>query len=100
MMIIMKPNATPEQIEHVIQHIREAGLNVHLSQGVEATVIGAVGEAHSIPTERFEGLDGVEALHSRSSLPHDSFIQRTPFSLSTASKLAGVRLSLSPGRAQ
>ncbi len=62
MMIIMKPNATPEQIEHVIQHIKEAGLNVHLSQGVEATVIGAVGEAHSIPTERFEGLDGVEVV--------------------------------------
>jgi 3-deoxy-7-phosphoheptulonate synthase len=62
MMIIMKSNATPEQIEHVIQHIREAGLSVHLSQGVEATVIGAVGEAHGIPTERFEGLDGVEAV--------------------------------------
>ncbi|MEW6402867.1 MAG: 3-deoxy-7-phosphoheptulonate synthase [Chloroflexota bacterium] len=62
MMIIMKPNATPEQIEHVIQQIKDAGLNVHLSQGVEATVIGAVGEAHSIPAERFEGLDGVEAV--------------------------------------
>ena len=62
MMIIMKPNATPQQIEHVIQHIKETGLNVHLSQGVEATVIGAIGEAHDIPVERFEGLDGVEAV--------------------------------------
>lgn len=62
MMIIMKPNATPQQVEHVIEHIKAAGLNVHISQGVEATVIGAVGEAHSIPAERFEGLDGVEAV--------------------------------------
>jgi 3-deoxy-7-phosphoheptulonate synthase len=62
MMIIMKSNATPQQIEHVIQHIKEAGLNVHLSQGVEATVIGAIGEAHDIPIERFEGLDGVETV--------------------------------------
>ena len=35
-------------------------MTVHLSQGVEATIIGAIGETHSIPTERFEGLDGVE----------------------------------------
>ena len=62
MMIIMKPNATPQQIEHVIQHVKETGLNVHISQGVEATVIGAVGEAHDIPVERFEGLGGVEAV--------------------------------------
>ena len=60
MMIIMKANATPQQVEHVIEHVKAAGLNVHLSQGVEATIIGAIGEAHSIPTELFEGLDGVE----------------------------------------
>ncbi|MBI5839075.1 MAG: 3-deoxy-7-phosphoheptulonate synthase [Chloroflexi bacterium] len=60
MMIIMKTNATPQQVEHVIEHVKAAGLNVHLSQGVEATIIGAIGEAHSIPTELFEGLDGVE----------------------------------------
>jgi 3-deoxy-7-phosphoheptulonate synthase len=58
----MKANATPEQVEHVIEHIKAAGLNVHLSQGVEATIIGAIGETHDIPTERFEGLDGVEAV--------------------------------------
>jgi len=62
MMIIMKSNATPQQVEHVIEQIKAAGLNVHISQGVEATVIGAVGEAHSIPAERFEGLEGVEAV--------------------------------------
>jgi 3-deoxy-7-phosphoheptulonate synthase len=60
MMIIMKANATPQQVEAVIASIKVAGLNVHLSQGVEATIIGAIGETHSIPTERFEGMDGVE----------------------------------------
>src|SRR5512145_2660066 len=62
MMIIMKANATPQQVENVIQQIKSEGLAVHLSQGVEATIIGAIGETHSIPTERFEGLDGVEAV--------------------------------------
>ena len=60
MMIIMKANATPQQVEHVIEEIKQAGLSVHLSQGIEQTVIGAIGETHNIPVDRFEGLDGVE----------------------------------------
>ena len=60
MMIIMKANATPQQVEHVIEHIKAAGLAAHLSQGVEATIIGAIGETHNIPTDQFEVLDGVE----------------------------------------
>lgn len=60
MLIVMKPNCTPQQVEHVIEQIKEAGLAAHLSQGVEATVIGAIGETHDIPTERFEVLDGVD----------------------------------------
>ena len=62
MMIIMKTNATPQQVEAVIARIKAEGLSVHLSQGVEATIIGAIGETHSIPTDRFEGLDGVEVV--------------------------------------
>jgi 3-deoxy-7-phosphoheptulonate synthase len=58
----MKANATPQQVETVIAKIKAEGLSVHLSQGVEATIIGAIGETHSIPTDRFEGLDGVEAV--------------------------------------
>jgi len=56
----MKSNATPQEVEAVIASVKAAGLNVHLSQGVEATIVGAIGETHSIPMERFEGLDGVD----------------------------------------
>jgi 3-deoxy-7-phosphoheptulonate synthase len=62
MMIIMKSNATPQEVEHVIEHIKAAGLAPHLSQGVNATVIGAIGDTHDIPTDIFEVLDGVEAV--------------------------------------
>ena len=62
MMIIMKGNATPQQVEAVIERVKAAGLNVHLSQGVEATIIGAIGETHNIPTDLFEGLEGVETV--------------------------------------
>ena len=33
---------------------------VHLSQGIEATIIGAIGETHNLATEQFEVLDGVD----------------------------------------
>jgi len=79
----MKANATPQQVEAVIARVKAEGLSVHLSQGVEATIIGAIGETHSIPTDRFEGLDGVEVvqritqpykLASRQFHPEDSII--------------------------
>src|ERR1700690_2167593 len=60
MMIIMKANATPQQVEHVIEEIKQAGLSAHISQGIEQTVLGAIGETHNIPVDRFECLDGVE----------------------------------------
>ncbi len=62
MMIIMKPGATPQQAQAVIEKVKSVGLSVHFSQGVEATVIGAIGETHNIPVEPFEGLEGVEAV--------------------------------------
>ena len=62
MMIIMKSNATPQDVERVIEKVEAVGLSVHLSQGVEATIIGAIGETHSIPTDQFEVLDGVDAV--------------------------------------
>ncbi|MCJ7434598.1 MAG: 3-deoxy-7-phosphoheptulonate synthase [Anaerolineales bacterium] len=89
MMIIMKANATPQQVGAVIEQVKSAGLNVHLSQGVEATIIGAIGETHNIPADRFEVLEGVETvqritqpykLASRQFHPEDSIIPMNGFS--------------------
>ena len=62
MMIIMHPGATQEQIDHVIEHIEEQGLSPHPIYGVEQTIVGAVGESHTIPTSAFETLAGVMAV--------------------------------------
>jgi 3-deoxy-7-phosphoheptulonate synthase len=43
MIVNMKPDATPEQIEHVIERIKECGFQPHVIRGSERTVIGAVG---------------------------------------------------------
>jgi 3-deoxy-7-phosphoheptulonate synthase len=43
MIISMKPDATPEQIDHVCERIREFGYKVHSIQGEERVVIGVIG---------------------------------------------------------
>jgi len=62
MIITMHPGATKEQISHVIEHIEEQHLLAHPIYGVEQTIIGAVGESHSVPTSVFETLSGVMAV--------------------------------------
>jgi 3-deoxy-7-phosphoheptulonate synthase len=59
MMIIMQPGATKEQVDHVIVHIEEHNLSAHTIVGVGQTIIGAVGESHTVPNSAFETLPGV-----------------------------------------
>ena len=44
MIILLKINATQEQIDHVTEWIASIGYKPHLSQGVERTLIGAIGD--------------------------------------------------------
>ena len=44
MIIVMSPDATPEQVEKVNDTIRELGYTPHEISGVERKVIGAVGD--------------------------------------------------------
>ena len=45
MIVNMSDNATEQQIEHIIQRIREAGFNPHVTRGTERTIVAAVGSA-------------------------------------------------------
>jgi len=44
MIILMKKNVTQEQVDHVIEWITSVGYKPHISQGVERTLIGAIGD--------------------------------------------------------
>src|SRR6476646_7841243 len=46
MIVNMAGTATPEQINHVIDRIRECGFQAHVINGEERTVIGAVGNSN------------------------------------------------------
>ena len=43
MIVNMSRNATQEQIDHVVERIKECGFQPHVIRGAERTVIGAVG---------------------------------------------------------
>jgi 3-deoxy-7-phosphoheptulonate synthase len=59
-MIIMKTDATQEQIDRVIQEINKYGLRADVSKGEYKTVIGLVGDERRIPFAHFASLPGVK----------------------------------------
>jgi 3-deoxy-7-phosphoheptulonate synthase len=64
MIIVMHADATDAQIEAVAQRIREHGLDINVSRGIERTLVGAIGDERKLNQELFETMPGVEqALH-------------------------------------
>ncbi len=62
LLIVMGPGATPDQTEHVVARLAEAGVAARVSRGREATVIGAIGERDllaSLPLEAYPGVHQV-----------------------------------------
>ena len=62
MMIVMKEEATPEQIEAVIRRVESVGAKAHVSEGELVTVIGAIGDRDHVANLGLEGADGVDHL--------------------------------------
>jgi 3-deoxy-7-phosphoheptulonate synthase len=58
----MKSGHTQAQLDHVVEQIQAKGLTPHLSVGADHTIIGAIGDTHTMPTDVFEVLDGVESV--------------------------------------
>ena len=60
MMIVMKPTATEDEIQAVIDRVEGVGARAHLSRGDEVTVIGAIGDREHVARLELEGAPGVE----------------------------------------
>src|SRR5581483_10595865 len=60
MMIVMKPTATEDEIQAVIDRIEGVGARAHPSRGEEVTVIGAIGDREHVARLELEGSPGVE----------------------------------------
>jgi 3-deoxy-7-phosphoheptulonate synthase len=58
--VVMKPDATPLQIEHMAEHIRSLGLTPQIIRGTHQSVIAALGEERVGLVEALEPGEGVE----------------------------------------
>ncbi len=84
MIIVMKRNATDEEINKMVDHIQALGFKAHLSQGEERTIIGVIGDERPLEPEHFDLFPGVERtvrvlqpfkLASRDWHPEDSLVK-------------------------
>jgi len=62
MLIMMKPDSTPQQVERVVITVKDHGLTPHITQEVETTIIVVVGDVKSQAVDLFVDMDGVESV--------------------------------------
>ena len=60
MIVNMKDGATEQQIEHIIERIREAGYQAHITRGEERTIVAAVGSGRRHEIEALQAAPGVD----------------------------------------
>ncbi len=62
MIIVLRPEATEAQVNHIIDKVRALGLTPHLSKGSSRTIIGVIGPEDVLrvtPLEIFPGVENV-----------------------------------------
>ena len=60
MIIVLKPDATKQQIDHLIQKVNSLGLKPMISRGTERTIIGVIGAEDALRVQPLEVFPGVE----------------------------------------
>ncbi|HPJ88872.1 MAG TPA: 3-deoxy-7-phosphoheptulonate synthase [Thermotogota bacterium] len=60
MIVILKKNHTNQNLEHILEIAREMGFRSHVSQGIEKTIIGIIGDDSYVSVDRFENLSYVD----------------------------------------
>ena len=60
MIIVLRPDSTEEQIDHVLDRIRELGFKPHLSRGEQRTIVGVIGDESKLVVEPLSAIPGVE----------------------------------------
>jgi 3-deoxy-7-phosphoheptulonate synthase len=84
MIIVVRPSATEEQIQHILDRVRELGFTTHRNRGEHRTIIGVIGDDSRPQTEALAVIEGVEQvlrilkpykLASRELHPADTIVQ-------------------------
>jgi 3-deoxy-7-phosphoheptulonate synthase len=57
--VVLKPQATQQQIDHVVERVEALGLKAHLSRGTFRTIIGVIGDESKIQVAQLAAIPGV-----------------------------------------
>ena len=90
MIVVMKVGSSDKDITGVIKRIESAGLKTHVSQGVERTIIGVVGQIYPELQDMLEMLHGVDEV-IRVSKPY-KLSSREFHPLDTVVKVGGLTI--------
>jgi len=81
--VVMRRGASREQVQAVVEKVKELGFRSHLSVGEERTIIGVIGDERRVSEGVFRVMEGVEKvvrilhpfkLASRDFHPHDTIV--------------------------
>jgi 3-deoxy-7-phosphoheptulonate synthase len=101
MIIVLKKTATPQELEHICQKVRELGLTPQVSRGVERTVIGVIGDEEKLqvqPLEVFPGVESVMAILKPYKLAsRDYRAENTEFEMGNGVKVGGKKIVVMAG---
>lgn len=62
MIIVMKMDASREEIHNIVQRVESLGFQTHLSEGEERTIIGVIGDERPVDKDSLERMRGVERI--------------------------------------
>ncbi len=54
MIVVLKPDATKENVQHVADLVKSKGLDTHIVEGTEMTIIGCIGDTSKVDPKLFE----------------------------------------------
>jgi len=60
MIIVLKPGATEQEVNHIVEKVKKLGLTPHVSKGTERTIIGVIGPEEILQVTPLEVFPGVE----------------------------------------
>ena len=60
MIIVVRPDSSQQQLDHILERIGELGYRAHLSRGELRTIIGVIGDENKLQVEPLAAIPGVE----------------------------------------
>ena len=100
MIIVVRPDATAEQVDHNKKKIKHLGINANLSKGTERTVIGAIGDEailQSVPLEAIPGVEKVLPILKPYKLASREFRKEETVISVGKERIGGVRIAVMAG---